>query len=202
MQFPTPPRLTGIFGGSFNPLHCGHIALAREVVRQQLAADVWLMVSPQNPLKQQADLADEEWRLTMARRALEDVEHVEASDFEFQLPRPSYTWHTLQALKAAYPQRTFALIIGSDNWLLFDRWAHADDLRANYPIIIYPRKGFDVDTSLLPKSVQLLQAPLFPITSTDIRQLVKEGKDIDGLVPESIRADVRRMYKQSFDNQA
>lgn len=187
-------NITGIFGGSFNPVHCGHIHLAEEVVRQQLADEVWLMVSPQNPLKKQASLADEQLRLQWTRRALEGIEGLEASDFEFHLPRPSYTWNTLQALRAAYPERTFALIIGSDNWLLFDKWAHAEDLLRDYSFIIYPREGYPVDPAALPGNVRLLQAPLFPITSTDIRRMAAEGKDLHGLVPDVLIPDVERVY--------
>ena len=106
---------TAVFGGSFNPVHYGHINLAKEILRQDLADEVWLMVSPRNPLKQQADLLDEQTRLRLTRLALADVPGVFASDDEFSLPRPSYTWKTLDALRGKYPDRAFFLVIGGDN---------------------------------------------------------------------------------------
>lgn len=185
--------VTGIFGGSFNPIHTGHISLAREVLRQGLAEEVWLMVTPQNPLKRQEGLANEQTRLQMARRAVKDMEGIEVSDFEFHLPRPSYTWDTLQALDKAFPERTFALIIGSDNWAVFDRWAHSGDLLRDYSIIIYPRTDYPVGGKL-PANVRLLQAPLFTVSSTDIRRRVRRREDISGLVPASILDEVRSIY--------
>ncbi len=185
--------LTGIFGGSFNPIHNGHINLAQEVLSQGLAEEVWLMVTPRNPLKQQSELAEEQTRLQMARKAVEGIDGIRVTDFEFHLPRPSYTWDTLQALGKAFPERTFALIIGSDNWAVFHRWAHATDLLRRYTIIIYPRTDYPVGKSL-PANVKLLQAPLFAVSSTDIRRRVARGEDISGLVPAGILDEVNTIY--------
>ena len=179
----------GIFGGSFNPIHCGHVALAKEILRQTTLDEIWLMVSPQNPLKQQADLLDDNERLRLARKALEGVEGIKACDFEFSLPRPSYTWHTLEALREAYPGHQFSLIIGGDNWEHFDRWYRADDIRAHYPLIVYPRRDADSHGLLGAEHV-----PLFDVSSTEIRQRVKNGESIDGLVPDAIADDVKRLY--------
>lgn len=183
-----------IFGGSFNPVHVGHIALARSVVQQQLADEVWLLVSPQNPLKQQADLLPEAQRLALARKALVNEDGVEVSDFEFHLPRPSYTWNTLQALSAAYPDVDFSLLIGADNWALFHRWAHPVDILAHHKLWVYPRQGIVVDEASLPAGVCLIEAPLFPFSSTDIRNLVRKGESIHGYVPQAIEQDVQRLY--------
>lgn len=183
-----------IFGGSFNPVHVGHIALARSVVQQQLADEVWLLVSPQNPLKQQADLLPEAQRLALARKALVNEDGVEVSDFEFHLPRPSYTWNTLQALSAAYPDVDFSLLIGADNWALFHRWAHPADILAHHQLWVYPRQGIVVDETSLPAGVCLIEAPLFPLSSTDIRNLVRKGESIHGYVPQAIEQDVQRLY--------
>ena len=168
--------------------------MARSVVQQHLADEVWLLVSPQNPLKQQMGLLPEQQRLNLVRKALEHEHGVEVSDFEFHLPRPSYTWNTLQALSAAYPDVEFSLLIGADNWLLFNRWAHPDDILANYRLLVYPREECVVNEASLPIGVSLIEAPLFPLSSTDIRNLVREGKSIHGFVPAVIEQDVQRLY--------
>lgn len=175
----------GIFGGSFNPVHCGHIALAKEILRQNELDGIWLMVSPQNPLKRQDDLLDDYERLRLARKALEDVQGIEACDFEFGLPRPSYTWNTLEALSKAYPEHRFSLIIGGDNWDHFDRWYRAADIRKRYPLIVYPRENYSASNE---------HYPLFNVSSTEVRKRVRNGDSIEGLVPDAIIGDVKRLY--------
>lgn len=183
---------TAVFGGSFNPVHYGHINLAKEILRQDLADEVWLMVSPRNPLKQQADLLDEQTRLRLARLALADVPGVFASDDEFSLPRPSYTWKTLDALRSKYPDRAFFLVIGGDNWQLFPRWARADYIIAHYPIIVYPRPGYDLDEQSLPPSVRVLRSvPLFPYSSTEVRAALRSGADVSAMVPPEIEKAIK-----------
>ena len=168
---------TGIFGGSFNPIHNGHISLARQLRKKAGLDEVWLMVSPQNPLKASADLLDDEIRMQMARLAVEGEEGIIASDYEMHLPKPSYTWNTLQALNKDYPDREFVLMIGGDNWQLFDKWYHADDIRKNYQIIVYPRRGFEGGIDGL---------DLIDISSTEIRERIKAGKGIRRLVPKAV----------------
>ena len=129
----------GIFGGSFNPIHLGHTALAAYICEQGLVEEVWLMVSPQNPLKRDLTQLDENERLTMARLAVASYPMLQVSDFEFTLPRPSYTFHTLQALRAAYSDYEFTLIIGEDNWQNFHRWYRGEDIARETSIIVYPR---------------------------------------------------------------
>lgn len=187
-------KRVALFGGSFNPIHNGHIALAKAVLEANLADEVWLMVSPQNPLKQQADLCDETTRLFLARKALKGNEKIKVSDFEFHLPRPSYTWNTLQALHEVYPNVSFSLLIGGDNWQCFNRWAHCDEILANYSIIVYPRVESDVDEQSLPANVTLLHLPLFPYSSTDVRNMVKRGECITAYVPSTICNDVVKAY--------
>ena len=127
---------TGIFGGSFNPIHNGHISLARQLREKAGLDEVWLMVSPQNPLKAQADLLDDQIRMEMARLAVEGETGIIASDYEMHLPKPSYTWNTLEALKRDYPNREFVLMIGGDNWQLFDKWYRADDIRNQFAKVV------------------------------------------------------------------
>jgi len=185
---------TGFFGGSFNPIHTGHIALARQLREAAGLDEVWLMVSPQNPLKEQAGLLADSLRLQMARQALVDEPFIEVSDYEFHLPRPSYTWNTLQALKADYPDREFVLMIGGDNWERFHHWYRADDIIRNYQIIVYPRRDSDIDTDSLPPNVKVVEAELLDISSTDIRRRVRQGKTIAGMVPDSILDAVTEYY--------
>ena len=187
---------TGIYGGSFNPVHNGHIALAHEL--RQLAGldEIWFVVSPQNPLKTQASLLDDRKRLDMTRRALEPYPELVASNYEFALPRPSYMWHTLQGMSAQWPDRELHLIIGADNWLCFDRWYHADDIRSTYPIIIYPRQGYDIVPSALPQGVRLVNTPLYNVSSTEIRADVAAGRDISGKVPSTILSEVEKEFSR------
>lgn len=163
---------TGIFGGSFNPIHNGHILLAQKLKEQAGLDEVWLMVSPQNPLKESNDLLDDEKRLEMARLALQGVEGIIASDYEMHLPKPSYTWNTLQSLSKEYPERQFVLMIGGDNWALFDKWYRADDIKKNYEIVVYTRTPGEPG--------------YMDISSTDIRQRIREGRGIRRLVPKAV----------------
>jgi len=168
---------TGIFGGSFNPIHNGHISLARQLREKAGLDEVWLMVSPQNPLKAQADLLDDQIRIEMARLAVEGETGIIASDYEMHLPKPSYTWNTLEALKRDYPDREFVLMIGGDNWQLFDKWYRADDIRNQYQIIVYPRRGCEGGIDGL---------DLIDISSTEIRDCIQAGKPINHLVPKAV----------------
>ncbi len=186
----------GIFGGSFNPIHNGHIALCKAFLEQCDIDEVWLMVSPQNPLKQNVELLDDDLRLSLTQKALEGEERIKACDYEFHLPRPSYTWNTLQALGKDYPDHRFTLLIGGDNWACFDRWYRCEDILNNYSIAVYPRTGSEIDAKLLPPNVSLINTPLFDISSTEIRQRVASGQPISGMVPESILQEVKLLYKR------
>ena len=177
----------GLFGGSFNPIHNAHIALASTICEQARLDEVWFMVSPQNPLKQAQDLLDENERYEMVKLALESQEKVlMASNYEFHLERPSYTWKTLRALKQDFPQHEFSLIIGGDNWVRFPRWAHSEEILANHHIYIYPREDSEIDEATLPENVHLIHTPKINITSTMLREMVRNGKDISAFVPEKV----------------
>lgn len=186
-------KRVALFGGSFNPIHLGHLALAREVVSRGLADETWLMVSPHNPLKPSADLLDETLRFEMACIATADQPAVRASDFEFSLPRPSFTWRTLEALRLSHPDTQFALLVGADNWACFNRWARYEEILQSTPIIIYPREGYEVEENKLPAGVTLLNPErLYPFSSTDIRRAFREGADVSRMLPPAVEAFIRR----------
>lgn len=186
----------GIFGGSFNPIHTGHIHLARQILKEASLDGIWFMVSPLNPFKAAtSDLLNDRLRLQMAQKALEVEEALTASDYEFHLPKPSYTWSTLRLLSDDYPTCDFSLIIGADNWLAFDRWARPDYILSHHDIIIYPREGYAVDESALPGNVTLVNTELYPVSSTEIRRRVRSGESISGLVPDGIAPMVLQYYK-------
>lgn len=188
--------MIGIFGGSFNPIHTGHIHLARQILRKARLDEVWFMVSPLNPFKTAStDLLADNLRLAMARRALEGEEGLVASDYEFHLPKPSYTWSTLQHLSRDFPDFHFSLIIGADNWLSFGHWARPDYILSHHNVIVYPRKGYAVDVKSLPPNVSLVDTELYPVSSTEIRARVRSGESISGLVPDSIAPLVMQYYK-------
>lgn len=187
---------TGLFGGSFNPIHTGHISLARQLLRLCGFDEIWFVVSPQNPFKTGCKLLDDDMRLKLAREALENEPGLVASDYEFRLPKPSYTWNTLQHLSKDYHDRQFTLLIGGDNWTAFDRWFHHEDILANYPIIVYPRPEENIDPKTLPDGVTLTDTPLLDISSTEIRDRVRNGEDITGMVPENIKQQVLTIYRK------
>lgn len=182
---------TAIFGGSFNPIHKGHIGLAQAILDQNLADELWFMVSPQNPLKRQEGLLDEACRLELAQLAVQNLPGMVASDFEFHLPRPSYTWKTLEALCARYPDRRFSLVIGGDNWAIFPKWAHYEELMANYPLIIYPREGSPICAADLPPTARLVDAPLFPWSSTQVREAIAAGTAVEDMLPDAVLQLIR-----------
>ena len=178
-------KIIGIFGGSFNPIHFGHVAIARAALEQCRLDEVWLMVSPQNPLKNESNLLDDSLRFEMAQKALKDIDGIKACDYEFHLPKPSYTWNTLQNLSKDYPEYRFFLLIGGDNWAHFTRWFHWKDILRNYDLIVYPRNNY----------YGTIDVPLLNVSSTEIRQKVRAGESVRGLVPDSIISQVEEHYK-------
>lgn len=176
----------GIFGGSFNPIHIGHLALANYLCEYDEVDEVWFLVSPHNPLKERGDLWPDELRLRLVQKAIEGYEKFRASDFEFHLPRPSYMVNTLRALRQSYPEHEFTLIIGSDNWEVFPRWYKHEELLAENRLLIYPRPNYPVTEKSLPPNTRLVETPLLEISSTFIRQALAEGKDIRYFLPEQV----------------
>lgn len=181
----------GIFGGSFNPIHIGHLALANYLCEYGEVDEVWFLVSPHNPLKERGDLWPDELRLRLVELAIQGYDKFRASDFEFHLPRPSYMVNTLRALRQAHPEHQFTLIIGSDNWELFPRWYQYEELLTENQVIIYPRPGYPVEPSALPSGVRLVETPTLEISSTFIRQALSEGKDIRFFLPHGVYEHIR-----------
>lgn len=173
-----PQIKTGIFGGSFNPIHIGHLALANYLCEYGEVDEVWFLVSPHNPLKEEKELWDDDFRLELVRIAIGDYPKFSACDIEFRLPKPSYTITTLDALKKQYPERDFTLIIGSDNWEIFNKWHKPQEIINKYHLLIYPRSGYKIDTDKLPAHVKLVNAPTFEMSSTTIREAIRMDKDI------------------------
>jgi nicotinate-nucleotide adenylyltransferase len=171
--------MTGLFFGSFNPVHLGHVALANYLLEHTALEEVWFVVSPQNPLKREADLLPDNLRLQLVNLAIAEEEKMKGCDVEFSLPKPSYTIHTLEHLQKRYPQKEFTLIIGADNLALFHRWKDYELILAKYPLIVYPREGVDLVSlhSLYPQVQLEVGAPLYPISSTQIRELIREKKE-------------------------
>jgi nicotinate-nucleotide adenylyltransferase len=175
-----------IFSGSFNPIHNGHLAIAREVLEQGAANELWFLVSPQNPLKNNDDLFPEADRLAMVKLAIENEPGMKVSDFEFHLPRPTYTIHTLESLRTNYPQHEFKLLIGSDNLAIFDKWFEYQRILHEFGLIVYPRPGFKAET--LPKYPHstFISAPLIDLSATAIRDKLIKGESVVGMVPEQV----------------
>lgn len=176
----------GIFSGSFNPVHIGHLALANYICEFDDLDEVWFVVTPHNPFKDGQELMDDNLRLNMVKHAVEGYPHFRVSDIEFGLPRPSYTINTLDKLNELYPHNEFHLIVGSDNWSCFNSWREARRILATSHILVYPRSGYPVDTASLPPNVRLVNAPIIEISSTFIRQALRTGKDIRYFLPPSV----------------
>ncbi|TRZ78291.1 MAG: nicotinate-nucleotide adenylyltransferase [Chitinophagaceae bacterium] len=179
----------GLFFGSFNPIHNGHLMVASYVANHSDLKQVWLVVSPQNPLKPQGSLLNEYDRLHLAKLAIEDDMQLKVSDIEFSLPRPSYTIDTLTYLQEKYPQHEFSVIMGGDSFQNLPKWKNFETLVKNYQFIVYRREGFDISNDYGAR-VLFLEAPLLQLSATLIRNNRKDGITIRYLVPDKVREEI------------
>ncbi|MCA1746190.1 MAG: nicotinate-nucleotide adenylyltransferase [Bacteroidales bacterium] len=175
---------TGLYFGSFNPVHIGHMAIANYMVEFTDIEELWFVVSPQNPLKDKKSLLEDYHRLELTRLAVGDDERFYVSDIEFGMPKPSYTIDTLTYLKEKQPNRKFYIIMGSDGLKNFRKWKNADILTEQYPRLVYPRPGYSKEEILNYKNTTLVDAPLMEISSSFIRRAIRNEKDIRYFLPE------------------
>ncbi len=181
----------GLYFGSFNPIHTGHLIIAQHILNETDISQVWLIVSPQNPLKTQKQLLNEYDRLHLVNLAIEHSPRLKASDIEFRLPKPSFTINTLTYLKEKFPQHEYAIIVGSDSWQNMANWKNGDKIIKDYPIYVYERPGFQ-NPADSPPNVFFLKAPLLEISATHIRELAQEGKSIRYLVPDIVCDEIEK----------
>jgi len=186
--------ITGLYFGSFNPIHIGHLAIGSFMVEFSDVEQLWFVVSPQNPLKQKQSLLDDYQRLQMVRLAIEDDDRFMASDIEFKLPTPSYTIDTLTYLQEKYPGRKFQLIMGSDSLQTFHKWKHAELIVEKYHRLIYPRPGTILDPTTSIPNATIVDAPMMEISSSFIRKAIRNGKDVRHLVPAKAYTYMREMH--------
>ena len=181
----------GLFFGSFNPIHVGHLIIANHILNEQSVEKLWFIVSPQNPLKNKGSLLNAYDRLFLVKLATEEDSRIKVSDVEFHLPQPSYTINTLTYLSEKYSTDNFSVIMGADSFQNLHNWKNYEALIRDYEIIVYKRIGFDPENKLNAKA-KLIDAPILDITATQIRQLVKEKKSIRYMVPEKVREEIER----------
>jgi len=180
----------GLYFGSFNPIHTGHLIIANHVANTKLVQQVWLVVSPQNPLKPSKSLLNEYHRLHLAQIAVSNNPALKVSDVEFKLPKPSFTIDTLTYLSEKYPKYEFSIIVGSDSFQNLHRWKNYEVLLKNYPFLVYHRPQFPIQEIETAKSITVLEAPLLDISATFIRDSIKKGNSIQYLVPDLVAKEI------------
>ena len=187
----------GLYFGSFNPIHIGHLIIANHVLNNTSIEKVWFVVSPQNPFKENNSLLNEFDRLHLVRLATQEDNRIKASDIEFSLPKPSYTTNTLAFVSEKYPEHTFGIIMGSDSYQNLDKWKNYDAIVSNYPIYVYKREGSEIIKQFMVEP-KILTAPIIQISASQIREYIKAGKSIRYLVPEIVREEIetRKFFKQ------
>lgn len=188
---------TGLFFGSFNPIHTGHLIIANYMANHTTLDEVWLVVSPQNPLKEKKGLGSVYDRLEMAKLATESAQRIKVSDIELHMPKPSYTIDTLAHLTERYPDRQFILIMGADNLASFRKWKNYEILLRDFQLYVYPRPGVDVAEWEGHPAITFTDTPLMEISSTFIRKSLKAGKNVQFFVPDRVVEfmDSKNMYR-------
>ena len=186
----------GLYFGSFNPIHNGHLIIAKHCLNFTDLQQIWIVLSPQNPFKNPASLLGEYDRLYLINKAIEGELDIKASDVEFKLPKPSYTIDTLQYLEEKYPENEFSMILGSDSLQNIDKWKNAEIMLKRYPLYVYERNNFLTNEKISDKIIKL-NAPLIEISSSYIRNLIKLNKSIKYLVPDSVCEEIEntKFYK-------
>lgn len=188
----------GLFFGSFNPVHVGHMVLANYMASFTELEQVWFIVSPHNPLKEKSSLLDQNQRLHMVNLAIGDSQQLKSNNIEFGLPQPSYTINTLAHLKEKYPQHRFSLIMGEDNLESFTKWKNYEEILKHHSLFVYPRPGCNPGELKNHKNVIMTNAPVMELSSTMIRQSIKDKKDVSFFVPRAVweYLDEMHFYKK------
>lgn len=185
---------TGLFFGSFNPVHNGHMIIANYMLEFSDLEQIWFIVSPQNPMKKKSSLLEDYHRLAIINEVIRDQSKYIASDIEFNMPKPSYTIDTLTYLNEKYPENKFCLIMGSDNLHSFKKWKNYETILENYELYVYPRPNYDGAEFKKHEKVKIIPAPLVEISSSFIRKSIKEQKDIQYFMPEKAYEYMREMH--------
>lgn len=184
----------GLYFGSFNPIHIGHLAIANYMAEYSDLDQIWFVVSPQNPFKQKSSLLSDYHRLELVNRSIENYTKLKASNIEFGLPKPSYTIDTLTYLKEKFPANEFSLIVGSDNLKSFSKWKNYKLILQNHDLYVYPRPGFKDEEVQLEGNIHLVNAPLMEISSSFIREAIKNKKEIPYFMPEAAYSYLKEMH--------
>ena len=187
----------GLYFGSFNPIHIGHLIIANHVLNETPINKIWFIVSPQNPFKESKTLLNEFDRLHLVRLATQEDNRIKCSDIEFNLPKPSYTSNTLTFLSEKYPEHQFSIIMGSDSYQNLDKWKNYETIINNYPVYVYKREGHEIKKTF-DKEAVILNAPIIQISASQVREHIRSAKSIRYLVPEIVREEIesRKFYKQ------
>ncbi|MCX6232910.1 MAG: nicotinate (nicotinamide) nucleotide adenylyltransferase [Bacteroidetes bacterium] len=187
-------KKTGLFFGSFNPIHIGHLVIANQMLANSDIDEVWFVISPHNPLKEKQSLLKDYHRLALVKTAIEDDPRLKACDIEFKLPQPSYTIHTLVNLEELYPDRSFVLIIGSDNLNNFKKWYNYEEILRNYQLYVYPRPNYNGGEFAHHPAVKWVASPLMEISSSYIRNAIQQGLSVKYLLPEKVLDYILEMH--------
>ena len=184
----------GLYFGSFNPIHIGHLIIAEQILTNSDLKEIWFVISPHNPLKERHSLLNDHHRLALVRVAIDDNPAFRACDIEFNLPKPSYTIHTLVNLESKYPNYQFCLIMGSDNLNVITKWFNYEQILDNYNIYVYPRPGFDGGEFSKHHNIIWVDAPLIEISSSYIRNSIASGKQVRYLLPPKVNEYIEEMH--------